>query len=127
MRTIQYLAEETRDLSSGSSPPGKRWNQTSDRPQKQPPSNPSPSQRDLLKKKLDDFDQWAPTAIQWLIAWLRENPEEILAVARARLITGELVYNGDGMYSHEQGRLEKEILEELADGVCYGHLFLSRR
>jgi hypothetical protein len=64
--------------------------------------------------------------MRWLIDWLRDNPEEILAVARARLVTGHYVHGDSVMYEYDQGRLQKEILEELADAVNYGHLFMAR-
>jgi hypothetical protein len=95
------------------------------------PSPPGASSRTRnetqLNEKIRTFDEWAPSAVEWLIAWLRENPEEILHVARARLVTGHYVHGDSEMYEYDQGRLEKEMLEELADAVNYGHLFMERR
>jgi hypothetical protein len=80
-----------------------------------------------LGTKLDAFDDWASTASRYLIDWLRDDLDEILQVARARLITGHYVWQDKYMYEYEQGRLQKEVLEELADAIVYAHLFLSRK
>lgn len=65
--------------------------------------------------------------MRYLVDWLRENPEQVLDLARARLTTGHYVYGDARMYEYDQGRLLKETLEELADAVVYTHVYLSRR
>ena len=95
------------------------------KPKQQPPS-PSPSSRSL-KEKQDQLSDWEQTAVRYLIDWLRDDPEQVLALARARIVTGHYVYGDSRMYEYAQGRLLKEVLEELADAVVYTHLYLSRR
>lgn len=89
-------------------------------------NEPGTGAADPLAEKLAAFDLYAPAAVRYLIDWLRDNPEQVIAVARGRLITGHYVYGDTRMFEYDQGRLLKEVLEELADGVVYQHLHLSR-
>lgn len=90
------------------------------------PTTSEPKQRQL-KKKQSDLEDWAGASVRYLIDWLRDNPDEVMALARARLVTGHYVYGDKRMYEYDQGRLLKEVLEELADAVIYTHVYLSRR
>jgi hypothetical protein len=80
-----------------------------------------------LDEKLAEHDAFAKPAVQWIIDWLREAPDEALSVARARHVTGHYVHGDRLMFEFDDGRLQKEALEELADAVCYLSLMLSRR
>lgn len=80
-----------------------------------------------LEAKQNDFEDWAQSALRFLIDWLRDDGEQVLALARARLVTGHYVYGDTRMYEYDQGRLQKETLEELADAVVYTHVYLMRR
>lgn len=90
-------------------------------------SAPEPVVPGSLAAKLATFDEWAPAAVKFLVDWLRDSPEEVIAVARARLVQGHYLYGDNLMFEYDQGRLLSEVLEELADGVNYTHLYLSRR
>ena len=81
----------------------------------------------ILDAKLKQHEEWAHRAVEMMIAWLREHPEEIIAMARGRHVWGHYVY-GDRHYAeYDQDRLIAEAAEELADGVNYLSLYLRRQ
>lgn len=72
-----------------------------------------------IEAKLTDFDRQADAAFDWLKVFMDEYREQIIQVARARLITGHFVHGDKYLFELDRGRLAGEIIEELADGVNY--------
>ena len=76
--------------------------------------------------KLTEHEVWAPAAIRYLIDWLREDPEALLAMARGRHAEGHYRYGDTVMYEYDQRTLVAEAAQELADAINYIGLFLKR-
>lgn len=72
-----------------------------------------------LIDKLDRFDRWAEDALDELIRTLERNRDEIIAVARARHITGHFAHGDGQLFELSEGLLDVETWEELADAVVY--------
>jgi hemerythrin len=73
-----------------------------------------------IDAKLERHEQYAAQAVAELVAWLQDHPQDLIAVARGRHVTGHLLY-GDRNYAEwDRDRLRKEIAEELADAINYG-------
>lgn len=69
--------------------------------------------------KLERWDQYAPLAVRHLIDWLRESPEELLAIARGRHVWGHYRYGDRNYAEYDSDRLLAEAAEELGDGINY--------
>jgi hypothetical protein len=76
--------------------------------------------------KLEAHEQWAPAAIRYLIDWLREEPETLMAMGRGRHAEGHYRYGDSVMYEYDQRTLVAEAAQELADAINYIGLFLQR-
>lgn len=81
----------------------------------------------VMDAKLKRHDKLSRAAVDYLIHWLQEYPEELIAIAKGRHVTGHLLY-GDRNYAEwDIDRLAKETAEELADGINYTVEVLSRQ
>lgn len=81
----------------------------------------------VMDAKLKRHDKLAKASVDYLIAWLQDYPEELIAIAKGRHVTGHLLY-GDRNYAEwDDDRLAKETAEELADGINYTIEVLSRQ
>jgi hypothetical protein len=76
--------------------------------------------------KLEAHDEYARSAVRYLIDWLRDDPEPLLAMARGRHAEGHYRYGDTLMFEHSQETLVAEAAQELADAVCYLALMLKR-
>ena len=83
------------------------------------------SDRDPIEK-LAHHDLWAPAAVRYLIDWLRDEPQLLLAMARGRHAEGHYRYGDTLMFEHGQAELQAQAAQELADAVCYIALMLER-
>lgn len=45
--------------------------------------------------------------------------DELITIARARHISGHFVHRDGKLFEFDEGRLDKETLEELADAIVY--------
>lgn len=72
-----------------------------------------------LDAKLERFDQHAAQAVAEILEWLSAHPEQLIAVARGRHVTGHMLYEDANFAEWELPRLRKEVAEELADAICY--------
>lgn len=79
-----------------------------------------------ISEKLADHDRFAPAAVRFLIDWLRDDPEPLLAMARGRHAEGHYRYGDTLMFEYSQAELEAEAAQEIADAICYLSLKLSR-
>jgi hypothetical protein len=91
------------------------------------PSLPSADEFTGAAAKLETHEEWAPAAIRYLIDWLRDDPEPLLAMARGRHAEGHYRYGDTVMYEYDQPTLLAEAAQELADAVNYIALMLQRR
>lgn len=73
-----------------------------------------------LDAKLELFDRHAEQAVAEILEWLTKRPEELIAIARGRHITGHLLYDDENFAEYSEQRLRKERAEELADAIVYG-------
>ena len=80
-----------------------------------------------MNDKLREHEEWAPSAVRYLIDWLREEPEMLTAIARGRHASGSYLYGDTLMYEYSQPRLVAEAAEELGDAINYLALYLRRR
>jgi hypothetical protein len=90
---------------------------------------PSPSSRiesTGAAAKLLAHDEYAKSAVRYLIDWLRDDPEPLLAMARGRHAEGHYRHRDALMYEYSQDELTAEAAQELADGINYMALFLRR-
>jgi hypothetical protein len=90
---------------------------------------PSPSSRiesTGAAAKLLAHDEYAKSAVRYLIDWLRDDPEPLLAMARGRHAEGHYRYGDTLMFEHSQETLVAEAAQELADAICYLALMLKR-
>ena len=76
-----------------------------------------------LDAKLDVFDANAKTAVRFLIDWLRDNPDDLIALARGRHVEGHYRYGERGLFEYDDAHLLAESAQELADAIVY----ISRR
>lgn len=79
-----------------------------------------------LSRKLEQHEQYAARAVQYLIDWLSADGYELEALARGRHVTGHYLYGDTLMYEYDARRLKAEAAEELADAVNYIALMLRR-
>jgi hypothetical protein len=90
---------------------------------------PSPSNRIEFTgaaAKLAEHDEYAKSAVRYLIDWLREDPDTLLAMARGRHAEGHYRHRDSLMFEYGQDALTAEAAQELADAICYMALFLRR-
>ena len=81
----------------------------------------------ILDTKLKQHEEWASRAIEEMITWLHEHPDEIIAMARGRHVWGHYIYGDRNFAEYDQDRLIAEAAEELADCVNYISLYLRRQ
>ena len=79
-----------------------------------------------LDAKLEIFDAHARQALDYIAGWMLEHPEEIIAVARGRHVTGHYLYGNRNFLEWDNDRLQAETLAELADAVVYESRRLHR-
>lgn len=72
-----------------------------------------------LDAKLAAHEEWAPTAVRFLIDWLRDDGSDLIAVARGRHVTGHYRYADANYLEYDADRLLAEAAEELADAINY--------
>lgn len=80
----------------------------------------------ILDAKLRIHEEWAPTAVRYLIDWLRDHPDDLIALARGRHVWGHYRYGDRNYAEYDQDRLVAEAAEELADAINYIALKLRR-
>jgi hypothetical protein len=76
--------------------------------------------------KLEAHDEYAKAAVRYLIDWMREEPETLLAMARGRHAEGHYRFGDSVMYEYDQATLLAEAAQELADAINYIALRLRR-
>jgi hypothetical protein len=76
--------------------------------------------------KLEAHDEYAKAALRYLIDWLRDDPEPLLAMARGRHAEGHYRYGDTLMFEYGQEELVAEAAQEVADAICYLALNLQR-
>lgn len=81
---------------------------------------------DAVLLKLEQHDEYARAAVQYLRDWLRDEPEPLLAMARGRHAEGHYRHGDSLMFEYDQPTLTAEAAQELADAICYLSLFLQR-
>lgn len=81
----------------------------------------------VLDAKLRRHDEFSQDAIEHLVMWMTEYPEEIIAVARGRHVQGHILYGDRNYKEWSDERLQSETMEEIADGVNYFVEILQRR
>ena len=69
--------------------------------------------------KLERWDEWAPLAHRYLIDWLRQEPDELMAIARGRHVWGHYRYGDRNYAEYDIDRLVAEASEELGDAINY--------
>lgn len=79
-----------------------------------------------INAKLEALREHHRAAVMYLVDWLREEPEPLLAMADGRHAEGEYRYGMVGMYRLSADELEAEAAQELADAINYIALKLSR-
>jgi hypothetical protein len=79
-----------------------------------------------LDDKLKTFDLFSDAACDELIRLLTEEREYLKRLAAGRHATGHFLYGDSLMYEYDQTRLLTETAEELADGINYTIVKLSR-
>lgn len=72
-----------------------------------------------LDSKLEAFDRFAPRALEFLIVWMGQHPDDLIAVARGRHITGHYRFQDAGLFEHDRAGLVAEAAEEIADAIVY--------
>jgi hypothetical protein len=82
--------------------------------------------RQPLNAKLRTFDALADAARDELVRLLTEEWEYVKRLAAGRHASGHFLYGDALMYEYDQARLLVESVEELADGVNYTVVRLSR-
>ena len=79
-----------------------------------------------INTKLEQHDEYARAAVRYLIDWLRDDPEPLLAMARGRHAEGHYRFGDSLMFEYSQNELTAEAAEEIADAICYVALLLRR-
>jgi hypothetical protein len=79
-----------------------------------------------LDDKLETFDLFSDAACDELVRLLTEEREYLKRLAAGRHATGHFLYGDSLMYEYDQTRLLTETAEELADGINYTVVKLSR-
>jgi len=80
-------------------------------------TDPAPTA--ALDAKLDVFDSHAEDAVSFLIQWLTDHGDDLIAVARGRHVEGHYRYGDVGLFEHDTGGLLAEAAQELADAIVY--------
>lgn len=88
--------------------------------------DPVESNGAAIQSKLDAHDLYARSAVRYLIDWLRDDPEPLLAMARGRHAEGHYRHRDALMFEYSQDELTAEAAQELADAVCYIALKIQR-
>jgi hypothetical protein len=72
-----------------------------------------------LEEKLEVFDIHCEEAVDFLLSWISENRDELIAKARSRHISGHHVHGDGELFEFTPEQLKEERIEELADAVVY--------
>ena len=72
-----------------------------------------------FQSKMDDWEQCAPVALRYLIDWLRDEPETLMALAKGRVAWGHYRHGDTLMYEFTQDELLANASEELGDAINY--------
>lgn len=72
-----------------------------------------------LPAKLERWEDYAPLAHRYLIDWLRDSPDELMAMAKGRHVWGHYRYGDRNYAEYDEDRLMAEAAEELADAINY--------
>jgi hypothetical protein len=91
------------------------------------PSLPSADEFTGAAAKLAAHDEYAKAALRYLIDWLRDDPDTLLAMARGRHAEGHYRYGDTLMFEYGQDELVAEAAQEVADAICYLALMLQRK
>lgn len=91
-----------------------------------PANEVCPSGVRCVERKLDAHDEFAAGAVKYLIDWLQDEPEPLLAMARGRHAEGHYRYGDTLMFEYSQEELKAEAAQEIADAICYVSLLLRR-
>ena len=73
----------------------------------------------ILDAKLKRYDEFSQAAVDYLVSWLQEYPEELIAVARGRHIMGHLRWGDKNWGEYSEDDLLAETGEELGDAIVY--------
>jgi hypothetical protein len=65
------------------------------------------------------IDKRGVNALHALYAFIGDNPDEILAVAKGRHILGHYEYGDSNLFEWSDGKVRAAIIEELADALVY--------
>jgi hypothetical protein len=76
-----------------------------------------------LEYKLADFDRHADLAVTFLVEFIEEYREPLIAQAKGRMVEGHFRYADRLMYEYSADELLAETSQEVADAVNY----LARR
>lgn len=80
----------------------------------------SGSRRDQdLRAKLDVFDKNSREAACYVVSWLAEHSDDLIAVARGRHVMGHYRFQERGLFEYDVDGLLAEAAEELADAIVY--------
>lgn len=82
---------------------------------------------DARREKLRLHEEHAPSALEFIVRWLGEEPELLIAVSRGRHAEGSLLYGDRLMYEYDDERLLSEAAQELGDAINYISTLLQRR
>jgi hypothetical protein len=79
-----------------------------------------------LDAKLASFDAHAFAAVDFLIGWLAQHPQDLIALARGRRVWGHYRYENKNFLEYDVPTLLAEASEELADAINYIALRIER-
>lgn len=82
---------------------------------------------ETLDAKLQVFDGQADNAVDYLIEWLTGYGSDLIAIARGRHVTGHYRFGNRNFLEWDNGELEANAAEELADAIVYISRLLHRR
>lgn len=83
------------------------------------PASPAAGEPLGIDAKLRIFDRHARQAVAELIEWLQQHPNDLIAVARGRHVTGHYRFRDRGLFEHDLDGLRGETAEEIADAIVY--------
>ena len=73
-----------------------------------------------LRAKLYDVDRHQEKTRTFLHSFLADHWDELVTLAKGRLVTGHFVWGDKNFKEWDANRLLKECAEELADAINYG-------
>ena len=78
-----------------------------------------------LPSKLAIHRDISPDALDWLLEFMQDEREALLALSAGRHAWGHFRYGDSLMYEYDAPRLRAEIAEELADAINYAARLLE--